>query len=178
MPKLRSYAADKDVERDAAAPSPSPSFLLPSSAIERSEYLTWRGQEVEGPRQLHSSSTAGEAESKEREGHVSKPEIKQLKLKERIRHFTWTWFTMTMATGGIANVLYTGACRDALPAAAVHHPSIHPSIVVHLVRKPRRVAHLMLMYSSAQIPRHLRHRLFLLLAQHRLLRVQHRHDWH
>jgi hypothetical protein len=29
-----------------------------------------------------------------------------LVLKERIRHFTWTWFCMTMATGGIANVLY------------------------------------------------------------------------
>jgi hypothetical protein len=32
--------------------------------------------------------------------------IHQLAIKERVRHFTWTWFTMTMATGGIANVLY------------------------------------------------------------------------
>jgi hypothetical protein len=31
--------------------------------------------------------------------------IDQLALKERIKHFTWTWFCMTMATGGIANVL-------------------------------------------------------------------------
>lgn len=31
-----------------------------------------------------------------------------LSFRERIRHFTWTWFTMTMATGGIANVLYSG----------------------------------------------------------------------
>jgi hypothetical protein len=32
---------------------------------------------------------------------------KVLSFKERIRHFTWTWFCLTMATGGIANVLYT-----------------------------------------------------------------------
>lgn len=30
----------------------------------------------------------------------------KLSFKQRMRHFTWTWFTMTMATGGIANVLY------------------------------------------------------------------------
>ncbi|PSN67312.1 hypothetical protein BS50DRAFT_493569 [Corynespora cassiicola Philippines] len=34
-------------------------------------------------------------------------ESMHLPFRERIRHFTWTWFTMTMATGGIANVLYT-----------------------------------------------------------------------
>lgn len=28
--------------------------------------------------------------------------------RQRIRHFTWAFFTLTMATGGIANVLYTG----------------------------------------------------------------------
>lgn len=37
-----------------------------------------------------------------------------LSFRERIRHFTWTWFTMTMATGGIANVLYSGMCTPVL----------------------------------------------------------------
>lgn len=30
----------------------------------------------------------------------------KLGWKQRIRHLTWTYFTLTMATGGIANVLY------------------------------------------------------------------------
>lgn len=34
--------------------------------------------------------------------------LDKLHWRDRIRHFTWTFFTMTMATGGIANVLYTG----------------------------------------------------------------------
>lgn len=31
-----------------------------------------------------------------------------LSWKKRIRHFTWAFFTLTMATGGIANVIYNG----------------------------------------------------------------------
>ncbi|KAL9025454.1 MAG: hypothetical protein Q9196_005726 [Gyalolechia fulgens] len=42
-----------------------------------------------------------------------RPDI--LHWRKRIRHYTWTFFTMTMATGGIANVLYTG---EPLPTPA------------------------------------------------------------
>lgn len=34
--------------------------------------------------------------------------LNHLQWRERIRHYTWTFFAMTMATGGIANVLYSG----------------------------------------------------------------------
>lgn len=34
--------------------------------------------------------------------------LEKLQWRERIRHYTWTFFTMTMATGGLANVLHEG----------------------------------------------------------------------
>ncbi|KAL8887094.1 MAG: hypothetical protein Q9215_005299 [Flavoplaca cf. flavocitrina] len=37
--------------------------------------------------------------------------LERLHWRERIRHYTWTFFTVTMATGGIANVLYTVPLR-------------------------------------------------------------------
>ena len=41
------------------------------------------------------------------EGKVEE-KLEKLAWKQRIKHFTWTFFTITMATGGIANVIYQG----------------------------------------------------------------------
>lgn len=53
-------------------------------------------------------------EGKREDGHGLGGLKRELRLKERVRHFTWTWFTMSMATGGIANVLYTSMSFDFL----------------------------------------------------------------
>jgi hypothetical protein len=39
---------------------------------------------------------------------IDVPSSRKLPWSERVRHVTWAWFTMTMATGGIANVLVQG----------------------------------------------------------------------
>lgn len=52
------------------------------------------------------------------------PEIAHLPIltwRDRMKHFTWTWFTLSMATGGIAHVLHTGmyflaSCRSGICA--------------------------------------------------------------
>lgn len=41
--------------------------------------------------------------------HSTHPE--HLPWKERLRHTSWAWFTMSMATGGLANVLNAGKLK-------------------------------------------------------------------
>lgn len=38
----------------------------------------------------------------------------RLPWRERVKHTTWAYFTLTMATGGLANVLHTGQNKDYL----------------------------------------------------------------
>jgi hypothetical protein len=40
-------------------------------------------------------------------GREEDTEIKTIGIRDRVGCYTWTWFTMTMATGGIANVLHS-----------------------------------------------------------------------
>lgn len=39
----------------------------------------------------------------------------RLSWKQRMKHFTWTFFALTMATGGIANILASGRYTSRFP---------------------------------------------------------------
>ena len=51
-----------------------------------------------------------------------------LSWKQRIRHITWAFFTLTMATGGIANVLYDGKSDIRAPQKKEFQNQIDPSL--------------------------------------------------
>ncbi|KAI4799251.1 putative C4-dicarboxylate/malic acid transporter [Aureobasidium sp. EXF-8845] len=52
------------------------------------------------PQRNRSLDNPAESSGDEHSGHKI-----LLTLKQRVRHFVWTWFTMTMATGQLANVI-------------------------------------------------------------------------
>lgn len=80
----------------------------------------------------------------------------KLHWRERIRHFTWTFFTITMATGGIANVLREGM-RHPTEASTQNLTSC-------------------LLHSAFPIPWTACHRARILSAQHRHFPLQRPHD--
>ncbi|KAI9828195.1 MAG: hypothetical protein M1826_006123 [Phylliscum demangeonii] len=92
----RGHALDHDVEKDAAVSrqrlhagrEPADSWSAAHDGTRR--------HEPEPVRRPGSRSTAAVALAGRTAGS----------FRMRIKHFTWTWFTMAMATGGIANVIY------------------------------------------------------------------------
>ena len=89
--------------------------------------------------------------------HLAHDIIHKLHWRERIRHYTWTYFTITMATGGIANVLYTG--------------KLGLQGVENLIRELTQSMH-----STVPIPRPRSHWRNLLPSQHGPLRCQRSDD--
>ncbi|RFU24183.1 hypothetical protein B7463_g12156, partial [Scytalidium lignicola] len=61
---------------------------------------------VEGPPVRLRQMSPDEAEEKSLEQLESQGDGKKVGIRDRIVCYTWTWFTMNMATGGIANVLH------------------------------------------------------------------------
>jgi hypothetical protein len=58
---------------------------------------------------IGSLETTKEEDGKaDEEGGLPGESPKKLSWPQRMKHVTWAWFTITMATGGIANVLHSG----------------------------------------------------------------------
>ncbi|KAF2738157.1 hypothetical protein EJ04DRAFT_429692 [Polyplosphaeria fusca] len=100
----------------AASRESRKSYLSPESSREKAEEE--EKEEIERETSAETGADAGgngvaedRDEKKQAAARGRGDGALHLSFRERIRHFTWTWFTMTMATGGIANVLYTVPLR-------------------------------------------------------------------
>lgn len=121
-----------------------------------------RGRNVERMGEREGNRDGGKEKEKDDE-EQERSGKKKLSFRERIRHFTWTWFCMTMATGGIANVLYTSTSWLSQSSPTLHKPRIGREKLTDR-------------YSPLPFPRPLRPRLHLLPAQHSAFPLQRRHD--
>ncbi|KAF1830700.1 hypothetical protein BDW02DRAFT_572764 [Decorospora gaudefroyi] len=75
-----------------------------SNASEKSHEPNQPDARTQAPVVSRGTTRQSVRDARDAEAHEKR---KKLSFRERIRHFTWTWFCLTMATGGIANVLYT-----------------------------------------------------------------------
>ena len=64
---------------------------------------------INGGEERNEELQSAEEESAE-ESAVEEP--RTVGFRDRIGCYTWTWFTMTMATGGIANVLHSSVYQS------------------------------------------------------------------
>lgn len=87
--------------------------LTPSSTISAIRHVRFRRPNVDhgrrGKKIITRRREEDELDDVDGKSEISLEEnvraIKKIGWKQRLKHFTWTWFTMTMATGGIANVM-------------------------------------------------------------------------
>ncbi|TID25279.1 voltage-dependent anion channel-domain-containing protein [Venturia nashicola] len=87
--------------------------LHPSSSIAAIRHVRFRRPTVDQgkkrkklfSRRKKDEDLDGEEEKSEISIEENVGAMRKIGWRERIKHFTWTWFTMTMATGGIANVI-------------------------------------------------------------------------
>jgi hypothetical protein len=63
------------------------------------------GQTFVGAQSLEAANHVGKGDADF--GREEDKEPKKFGIRDRVGCYTWTWFTMTMATGGIANVLHS-----------------------------------------------------------------------
>lgn len=104
----------EDAEQNLTSHGETDSYFLPARRKAR-ELHTSALEAIHSPAYRISNGATAKNAANAEEGHdvanacrrCSEPPPANLSWKKRIRHFTWAYFTLTMATGGIANVLYT-----------------------------------------------------------------------
>ncbi|KKK15106.1 hypothetical protein P175DRAFT_0481301 [Aspergillus ochraceoroseus IBT 24754] len=92
--------AEQDLSRNVSIDSQGNAFLQPTGSRLREAHSS----ALETARQP--SSRKSERDDLTITRTESEFSASRLSWKKRIRHFTWAFFTLTMATGGIANALY------------------------------------------------------------------------
>lgn len=92
-PTMEDFEAQNDgcINSDAA-PTPPNQVVIPNG------YCTPNGLQHRLPHTRHHLNLSSAS--------LAHSILDELHWKERARHYTWTFFTITMATGGISNVLY------------------------------------------------------------------------
>lgn len=110
---------EKDMSRDAYTGN-LPDQIERSSRFCNHESARRRNQNQHPPQAMaeeHRHSTGTRVTGRDDSLDEEKP--KRLSWKQRVKHVTWAWFTLTMATGGIANVLHHGKTCYGAPHTSV-----------------------------------------------------------
>lgn len=111
---ISSGSSSSDTAKDFIEPPRRKSWNRPvverkTSALRRRSNASTRSNPSRSRKTTRHAKFQDDHKSEERDefhSGLEKQLSSRLPFRERMRHFTWTWFTMTMATGGIANVLY------------------------------------------------------------------------